>query len=236
MKIQLKHLFESVTGIQVFRNSLPRGVDVCRDITRIYAHALDEIWDIGAHMGETATYFRSKFAKPTIRSFEPIAENFQILQKRSANTPNQHSYQLALGDEVKPMVIHLQNASVIHSLRSDLNVPAARNSKIEEVNQTTVDSLFNEFKCRKIDVLKIDVEGYEKNVLKGAESCLKQKLINFIYLETGLDSRFNSIQELIDCLRPLGYLPYAFYEQNPHWTGKQNLWYWNTLFVKEELL
>ena len=236
MKIQIKRLPESFTNIQIFRNSLPRGVNLFRDITRIYPYELKEIWDIGAHKGETTAFFRSKFLKPKIRSFEPIAENFQILQDRCANTPNQHSYQLALGDEVKPMIIYLQNASVIHSLRSDLNVPSARNSKIEEVNQTTVDSLFNEFNCRKIDVLKIDVEGYEKNVLKGAESCLKQKLINFIYLETGLDSRFNSIDEFIDCLHPLGYLPYAFYEQNPYWTGKQNLWYWNTLFVKEELL
>lgn len=236
MKIQLKHLFESVTGIQVFRNSLPRGVDVCRDITRIYAHALDEIWDIGAHMGETATYFRSKFAKPTIRSFEPIAENFRVLLKRCTDISNHHSYQLALGDEVKPKRIYLQDASVIHSLRSDLNIPSTSNSKTEEINQTTVDSLFNKLNCHKIDVLKIDVEGYEKNVLKGAQSCLEQKLINFIYLETGLDTRFNSIQDLVDYLHPVGYMPYAFYEQTAHWTGKQNLWYWNTLFVKEELL
>ena len=135
MKVQLKHLFETFTGIQIFRNSLPRGVDVCRDITRIYANELEEIWDIGAHMGETATYFRSKFAKPTIRSFEPIAENFRILQKRCSEIPDHHSYQLALGDEVKPMRIYLQDASVIHSLRSDLNIPSSSNSKIEEINQ-----------------------------------------------------------------------------------------------------
>ena len=236
MKIQLKHLLETCTGIKIFRNSLPRGVDLSMDLRRIYPFEFKEIWDIGAHKGETTTYFRSKFVKSKIRSFEPIAENFRILHERCANTTNHDSYQLALGDEVKTVKIHLQNASVIHSLRPDLNVPSSSNPKTEEVNQTTVDLLFDKFNCSKIDVLKIDVEGYEKNVLKGAESCLKQKLINFIYVETGLDTRFNSIQELIDCLHPLGYMPYAFYEQTPHWTGKQNLWYWNTLFAKEELL
>ena len=236
MKIQLKHPLETCTGIKIFRNSLPRGVDLSMNIRRIYPFEFQEIWDIGAHKGETTTYFRSKFVKSKIRSFEPIAENFRILQKRCANTTNHDSYQLALGDEVKTVKIHLQNASVIHSLRPDLNVPSSSNSKTEEVNQTTVDLLFDKFNCSKIDVLKIDVEGYEKNVLKGAESCLEKKLINFIYLETGLDTRFNSIQELIDCLHPLGYMPYAFYEQTPHWTGKQNLWYWNTLFAKEDLL
>ena len=236
MKVQLKYLLESFTGIQIFRNSLPRGVDLSRDIMRIYPYELEEIWDVGAHKGETTTFFRSKFIKPIIRSFEPITENIQILQKRCSAIPKHFSYQLALGDEVKPMRIYLQGASVIHSLRPDLNVSSSQNPKSEKINQTTVDYLFEKFKSPKIDVLKIDVEGYEKNVLKGAESCLKQKLINFIYIETGLDSRFNSIQELIECLQPTGYMPYAFYEQTPHWTGKQNLWYWNTLFVREELL
>lgn len=236
MKNILKRLFEAYTGIKIFRNSLPRGVELSKDIMRIYPFELQEIWDIGAHKGETTNYLRSKFVKPKIRSFEPIAENFRILQKRCATVANHHSYQLALGDEVKPMSIYLQATSVIHSLRSDLNVPSSSNSKIEVVNQTTIDSLFNEFNCPKIDILKVDVEGYEINVLMGAESCLKQKLINFIYLETGLDTRFNSVNELIDYLDPVGYKPYAFYEQTPHWTGKQNLWYWNTLFVNEELL
>ena len=91
-------------------------------------------------------------------------------------------------------------------------------------------------KSERIDLLKIDVEGYEIKVLEGALGSLSQKKIKFIYLETGLDDRFNSIQELIDYLHPKGYMPYAIYEQTPHWTGKQNLWYWNTLFVQEEFL
>jgi hypothetical protein len=80
------------------------------------------------------------------------------------------------------------------------------------------------------------VEGYEPTVLEGASNCLANKCINFIYLETGLDLRFNSIETISKLLNPHGYLPYAFYEQTAHWTGKQSLWYWNTLFVKEDLL
>ena len=96
---------------------------------RIHPFELQEIWDIGAHKGETTTYLRSKFVKLKIRSFEPIAEKFRILQKRCADTPNHESYQLALGDEVKTMKVYLQDASVIHSLRSDLNVPSSSNPK-----------------------------------------------------------------------------------------------------------
>ena len=100
----------------------------------------------------------------------------------------------------------------------------------------TIDYVIKKFKTASIDLLKIDVEGYEIQVLEGARKSLAGKKISFIYLETGLDDRFNSIQSIIDALAPNGYLPYAFYEQTAHWTGTQNLWYWNTLFVQEELL
>ena len=55
-------------------------------------------------------------------------------------------------------------------------------------------------------------------------------------METGLDNRFSSVQSIIDKLTPFGYQLFGIYEQTPHWTGKQNLWYWNTLFANEEIL
>ena len=104
------------------------------------------------------------------------------------------------------------------------------------VEQETVNSQFLSFQSKSIDLLKIDVEGYELKVLQGAKDCLEYKNINFIYLQTGLDNRFNSLESIIAKLASFGYQPFGFYEQTAHWTGKQMLWYWNTLFAKEELL
>lgn len=236
MKIQLKHLLKNFTGIQIFRNSLPRGVDLSNDIMRIHPYELQEIWDIGAHKGETTLKFAGDFPTSLIRSFEPVSENYYSLRNNCSHLKNQSSHNIALGEENKKTKIFLQGASVIHSLRDDLNKPSAENSKSEDIEVKTIDYVINELKTASIDLLKIDVEGYEIEVLKGARKSLTEKKINFIYLETGLDTRFNSIQSLIDFLKPIGYLPYAFYEQTAHWTGKQNLWYWNTLFAKEELL
>jgi FkbM family methyltransferase len=220
----------------LYRNSLPRGVDLFYDIKRIYPHILNEIWDIGAHKGETTLHFRSQNPSSRIRSFEPVSENFKILSENCSKLENQFCYKLALGDKSKNLELFLQEGSVIHSLREDLNKPASEHGRSELIQQETVDSQFLRFQSKSIDLLKIDVEGYELQVLQGSTECLQNKKIHFIYLETGLDDRFNSLQEIIAKLAPFGYLPYGIYEQTPHWTGKQNLWYWNTLFANEELL
>lgn len=236
MKEFLKKKFEQLTGSKLYRNSLPRGTCLIHDIKRLSHAPIKEIWDIGAHMGETAIHFANEFPKATVRSFEPVSSNYNLLVQNCEKLKMHYSYNFALGGENKLTKIYLQGASVIHSLRDDLNKPSAEDAKAEDIEVKSIDYVLNEFKTVMIDLLKIDVEGYEIQVLEGARKSLAEKKINFIYLETGLDDRFNTIQSLIDFLKPIGYLPYAFYEQTAHWTGKQNLWYWNTLFAKEELL
>jgi len=236
LKEFLKKKFEQLTGSKLYRNSLPRGTCLIHDIKRLSHAPIKEVWDVGAHQGETALYFAKKFPKSTIRSFEPVSSNYNLLIQNCRKLENFHAHNFALGEQNTKTKIFLQGASVIHSLRDDLNKPSTEDTKSEDIKVKTIDYVLNEFETTTTDLLKIDVEGYEIQVLGGARKSLTEKKINFIYLETGLDDRFNSIQSLNDFLKPIGYLPYAFYEQTAHWTGTQNLWYWNTLFVKEELL
>ena len=236
MKSYLKSIFEQLTSCKLYRNSLPRGTNLVHDLKKLSSLPINEIWDVGAHKGETTLYFAHEFPKANIRSFEPISGNYNLLIQNCKKLENHNAHNFALGHENTKTKIYLQDASVIHSLRDDLNKPSTEDSKSEEIEVRTIDDLIPKFSCKNIDLLKIDVEGYEPEVLEGASNCLKNKNINFIYLETGLDLRFNSIETISKSLRPYGYHPYGFYEQTAHWTGKQSLWYWNTLFVKEDLL
>ena len=236
LKEFLKKKFELLTGSKLYRNSLPPGTCLTHDIKRLSYSPIREVWDVGAHQGETALTFAQSFPQSTIRSFEPVTQNYQLLEKNCSGLKNFCAYQFAFGERNKSAKIHLQDASVTHSLRDDLNQPNQQDLDSEDIEVRTIDSVVSDFSCPSIDLLKIDVEGYELKLLEGSQKCLRDKRINFIFIETGLDKRFNSIESLVNFLSPYGYLPYAFYEQTPHWTGRQNLWYWNTLFARESLL
>ena len=232
----VKNLVEKFTGAKIFRNSLPRGVSLSHDLGILYPDEIKLIWDVGAHQGESTLAFAKEFPNAFINSFEPVSENYERLIENCTHLKNQSSHKLAFGDSKKELKLFLQEASVIHSLRDDLNIPKGDDQESQLIRQDTVDSFLSMSNSPKIDLLKIDVEGYELSVLKGASDCLAERRINFIYLETGLDTRFNTLETIVSKLNPYGFFPYAFYEQNAHWSGKQNLWYWNTLFVKENLL
>ena len=236
MKSFLTKKFEQLTGSKLYRNSLPRGTSLIYDLEKLSHSPIKEVWDVGAHQGETALAFAQSFPRSTIRSFEPVTQNYQLLQKNCSGLKNFCAYQFALGEANKSAKIHLQDASVTNSLRDDLNQKNQENLDSEDIEVRTIDTVVSDFSCPPIDLLKIDVEGYELKLLEGSKKCLRDKRINFIFIETGLDNRFNSIESLVNFLSPFEYLPYAFYEQTPHWTGRQNLWYWNTLFVRESFL
>ena len=158
MKSCLKKYFEQLFNFKLYRNSLPRGTNLGHDLKKLTSLPINEIWDVGAHKGETSLYFANEFPEATIRSFEPISENFDLLLQNCKKLENHHAHNFALGNENTKTKIYLQGASVIHSLREDLNKPSEEHSKSEEIEVKTIDYLLQKFSCNNIDLLKIDVE------------------------------------------------------------------------------
>mgnify|MGYP002864729080 CR=1 FL=1 len=236
MKQFLKQAFEGITGARIYRRSLPRGTCLFRDLSLLTREPPTEIWDVGAHMGETAIRFRRTFPTATLRSFEPIGKNYEELSAVSATLGAHHAHHIALGAKRERLCMRIRRASVLNSLTPDLNKPEQDDLGEEEVEVETVDHFRKDNEVEQIHLLKLDVEGYETQVLAGAQDSLQAGEIDFIYLEIGMDDRFNSLNSLVEQLAPYAMYPYAFYEQTAHWSGNQRLWYWNALFAKNELL
>ena len=132
----------------------------------------DVVIDVGAHIG-CFTLKAAKEVSPEgeVVSFEPSSENFKYLTLNvgSNNYENVELLNVAAGSEPGMAKLHLGIRRGTNSFFSDGTVERVG---IEEVCIRTLDSVADELKLRKISFLKIDVEGFELEVLKGAQNIL----------------------------------------------------------------
>ena len=81
-------------------------------------------------------------------------------------------------------------------------------SKVSEIKQITIDSYVKANDIKRIDLLKIDTQGYEKECLLGAKNSLKLGIIKMLKLEimfSNYYSKNSSFFEIENIINPLGY-------------------------------
>lgn len=155
-------------------------------------------FDVGANIGQYSTMLYQKLnsrrANFVIYSFEPGKFTYSQFLKNTSNFKNLHPYNIALGSVISNQELFSDFAgSGLASLyKRDLKYynNELRSEGVVEVK--TLDSFCMEHQIEKIDFLKLDVEGSELNVLKGAKNMLANGKIGWIQFEfggTALDAR-----------------------------------------------
>ena len=111
----------------------------------------------------------------TVYGFDPIAEVIDQLTQENADRPNRHYYCLAVGntDGETPLYYNAANptaSSMYQQGQSRFGVEATE--QVRMIPMRRLDSLLADGLIPKADFLKVDVEGYEKDVLLGARDLL----------------------------------------------------------------
>lgn len=234
LKEEIKKQIFSQGWIVKQLHGLSSGLDISYDISnRLGIVDLRTIFDCGAHNGETAIDFKNKFPSAQIYSFEPVSKNFITLKKNTSMYPQIHCYHFALGDKEETVKIQLQSDSQTHSLN---NIELSENSiNTEIISVKTIDDFLLSSKIDNIDLLKIDTEGYELQVLKGAEQSLKNNKIKLILAESTIqsDDKFHTnLNTLNRYLENYNFKITAIYDQ-VIWRNPTRLSYFNVLFSKQ---
>jgi FkbM family methyltransferase len=154
-------------------------------------HAVNPIiFDVGAHTGDVARAYRSLFPSGEIHCFEPFPKSFEHLVAQMEADPRVICEQIALADSTGSAMLCCNTSSATNSLLVSDPRGAAfwgdgvldQRSKVV-VPTTTVDAYCEEHAISRIDILKLDVQGGEYEVLKGAERMFSERRITMVYSE-----------------------------------------------------
>lgn len=136
------------------------------------------VLDVGANAGQFGRYLRAMGYRGRLVSFEPLSHAFHKLHANTATIKQWRAVQLALGDIDETRSIHVSGNSYSSSFQDMLprHVSAAPKSAYvgeESVTVRRLDGIVDEY-CNAQDriLLKIDVQGFEDAVLRGAQQTI----------------------------------------------------------------
>jgi FkbM family methyltransferase len=166
------------------------------------------VFDVGANTGQYANQLRSAGYKGTIHSFEPLTEAFSILQKHTEEDKNWRAEQIGLGNFDGESVINVAENSVSSSILNIKKehveaVPESKYVAQEKITIRKLDSIFEKYEqLEKNFFLKIDTQGFEREVINGALLSLPK--ITGIQVEMSLvelyegESMYEDLKRLVE--------------------------------------
>jgi FkbM family methyltransferase len=174
---------------------------------------IETVLDIGANSGQFAEYLREDigYAKKII-SFEPLSSAFVLLKAKADKDSFWEACNIAVGDIDGEIEINIagnsQSSSLLDMLPSHLKLaPDTSYNGKEMVEIRRIDSIFDSL-CVDISkvYMKIDAQGFESKVLKGAENTLEK--IHTVQMEMSLVPLYKGellFDELYSLMKKKGY-------------------------------
>ena len=130
--------------------------------------------DVGANQGEFALFAAKRLTRGRVWAFEPMSEMYRrLLKNLEVNRfANISTAQLGLWSDSKTLPMFQRGRRFLDGSRHEglatLFPTETRDSPVESIELTTLDTFVSSNGIQRVDVMKIDVEGAELEVLRGA--------------------------------------------------------------------
>lgn len=146
----------------------------------------DGVLDVGANRGQFSLVCQLAFSRISIFAFEPIQKEAAIFRRVHGRNPFVSLIETALGDIPGKASLHLSKSADSSSLLPIGNIQKELFPDTEEIGTITVnvhrlDDFCSRWAGRSRQLLKIDVQGFELNVLLGASKTLQS--CAYVYVE-----------------------------------------------------
>jgi FkbM family methyltransferase len=160
--------------------------------------------DVGANVG-VFTLFAAALGASTVFAFEPIPAHVALIAESVRRNRFERAVRLVAAgasDRVArvDILMNLANRGGSSFLPEKLALEKAKEVRAVQCNVTTIDSVVRQ----RVDVMKIDVEGFESCVVEGATQLFERHTVCFVFLEFWLSLR-PCARDVIDYLLGLGF-------------------------------
>ncbi|MEN9500401.1 MAG: hypothetical protein RIS83_2221 [Pseudomonadota bacterium] len=134
------------------------------------------ILDVGANIGIATLMLANKNPNGKLYAFEPIPQVVDHLRATITEAALHHVdiIQTAIGDRTDRVAFHLgSNFSAGSHIVTQSHI-SVDSTPTHLVPMNTIDEFARRFSVQKIDLIKIDTEGFEREVILGAKNCLER--------------------------------------------------------------
>lgn len=137
--------------------------------------------DVGANVGFVSKLLRDLYPDSLIYAVEPVPIIFDCLTKNFSGDKNIHFYNIAISQKTEKVIM-------------EFNAEKGEISKISktgniQIEAKSFDDFIREQGIKKIDLLKIDTEGFEESVLSGAYKALS--VTKYLFIEVTIKNNPN---------------------------------------------
>ena len=161
------------------------GLDEADDLLRFF-NANDKITiiDAGANVGQSVQKYKEIFPNAVIHSFEPVRKVYEQLEKNTRHYDGVSVYNMALGSQEGKITFYEYDDHVNSSALPMGSALSQHNVYHEtQVECSTLDIQAAKNNINHINILKLDTQGFDLEVLKGASKLIKENKIDVVMIE-----------------------------------------------------
>jgi len=182
------------------------------------------VFDVGANKGQSIEFFKSIYSDLEIYAFEPSKKTFtklnelldehhqkdvKVHQMGLGEFPGEINFYESILDETSTFILPNRDSLYLKKKNRILFQKSNNAFKITSAQISTVDYFIQQNEINQIDILKIDVEGFEYQVLRGANIALQEKKIKVVQFERHRDDMRDDVFPAInEFLTMRGYSQY----------------------------
>ncbi len=198
----------------------------------------NSIVDVGAADGRISQKFIEAFPDSTAYAFEPIGSTFELLKERVSGNKHIIAVNKALGSEEKELPIHLSqritSSSFFDIERNISNQFFSENLKDIGAESVAVSTLDREIPAdQDVSILKVDVQGFELEVLRGGKNTLKRTAI--VVVEMQNHDLYVGAPKYCDIDEFLRDNNFELYDVIPSIRQDKKLYEWDSIYVNKNI-